>query len=119
MATFPKLKTNAVAQYPAARGLRYQNQTLRFLDGTEQRYRDGSGPLRQWVIQLSALDEGELAEMEGFFRSNEGQYGNFVFVDPWDGNSYPSCSLAGDQLDLTAVAEMQGQTSLTVVENRT
>jgi hypothetical protein len=40
MATFPKLKTNAVAQYPASKTARYQNQALRFLDGTEQRYRD-------------------------------------------------------------------------------
>jgi hypothetical protein len=57
--------------------------------------------------------------MEGFFLSNEGQFGSFVFVDPWDGASYPNCSLGSDELDLTAVEEMQGQTSLTVVENRT
>jgi len=119
MATFPRLKTNAVAQYPATRALRYQNQTVRFLDGTDQRYRDASGPLHRWTIRLDAVDECEMAEIEGFFLSNQGQFGSFVFVDPWDGTSYPSCSLAGDQLDLTAVAEMQGQTSLTVVENRT
>jgi len=119
MATFPKLKTNAVAQYPVTRALRYQNQTVRFLDGTDQRYRDGSGPLHRWIIRLSALDEGELAALEGFFLTNAGQFGSFVFVDPWDGASYSSCSLASDQMDLTAVAEMQGQTSLTVVENRT
>ncbi len=119
MATFPKLKTNAVAQYPATRELRYRNQTVRFLDGTDQRYRDASGPLHQWVIRLSELDESELAAMEGFFLSNEGRFGNFVFVDPWDGTSYPSCSLAGDQADFTVLAEMQGQTSLRVVENRT
>ena len=119
MATFPKLKTNAVAQYPATRTQRYRNQTVRFLDGSDQRYRDASGPLHRWIIRLNELDEGELAEMEGFFLSNRGQYGSFVFVDPWDGASYPSCSLSSDDLDLTAVAEMQGQTSLTVVENRT
>jgi hypothetical protein len=119
MATFPKLKTKAVAQYPATRSLQYRNQTVRFLDGTDQRYRDASGPLHRWIIRLSELDEGELAAMEGFFLSNEGRFGSFVFVDPWDGTSYPTCSLAGDEVDLTAVAEMQGQTSLTVVENRT
>jgi hypothetical protein len=119
MATFPKLKTKAVAQYPATRSLQYRNQTVRFLDGTDQRYRDASGPLHRWIIRLSELDEGELAAMEGFFLSTEGRFGSFVFVDPWDGISYPTCSLAGDDVDLTAVAEMQGQTSLTVVENRT
>jgi hypothetical protein len=119
MATFPKLKTNAVAQYPATRTLRYQNQILRFLDGSDQRYRDASGPLHRWTIRLNELDEGELAEMEGFFLSNQGQYGSFTFVDPWDGTSYPNCSLASDELDLIAVEEMHGQTSLTVIENRT
>jgi hypothetical protein len=119
MATFPKLKTNAVAQYPATRALRYQNQLVRFLDGSDQRYRDASGPLHRWIIRLNELDEGEQAAMEGFFLSNQGQFGNFAFLDPWDGTSYPSCSLSSDQLDLTAVGEMQGQTSLTVVENQT
>jgi len=118
VATFPKLKTNAVAQYPAGRALRYQNQVVRFLDGADQRYRDASGPLHHWIIRLDELDEGELAEVEGFFLSNQGQFGSFVFVDPWDGTSYANCSLASDRLDLTAVAEMRGQTSLTVVENR-
>jgi hypothetical protein len=75
--------------------------------------------LHQWIVRLNELDEGEQAEMENFFLSNQGRFGCFVFVDPWDGTSYPSCSLSSDQLDLTALAEMQGQTSLTVVENRT
>jgi len=119
MATFPQLKTKAVAQYPATRAMEFQNQVLRFLDGNEQRYRDASGPLHTWVIGLDELDESELAEMDAFFSSNQGQYGNFTFVDPWDGACYENCSLAADELDLTSVAEMRGKTSLTVVENRT
>jgi Conserved hypothetical protein 2217 (DUF2460) len=119
MATFPKLKTNAVAQYPATRALQFRNQVMRFLDGVEQRYRDASGPLHRWTIRLEQLDEGELAAIDNFFASNQGRFGSFAFVDPWDGTAYPDCSLSSDDLDLTAVAEMKGQTSLTVVENRT
>jgi hypothetical protein len=118
MPTFPSLKTGAVAQYPATRRIRYQNQALRFVDGTEQRYRDCAGPLRRWEISLSQLDEAEMAALEEFFAANQGASGNFVFVDPWDGATYPSCSLEGDGLGLETVAEMSGATSLTLIENR-
>ena len=118
MASFPSLKTGAVAQYPATRRIRYQNQALRFLDGTEQRYRDSEGPLRRWEIRLSQLDEGEMAAFEEFFTANQGAFGSFAFTDPSDGATYPDCSLESDALDLLAAAEMSGATSLTVIENR-
>ena len=118
MATFPNLKTNAVAQYPAKRVLRFQNQTLRFVDGTEQRYRDCAGPLHRWEILLQQLDEAEMAAVEGFFAGNQGAFGSFTFTDPWDGHVYQNCSLQTDGLDLTTAAEMSGSASVTVVENR-
>ena len=80
MATFPQLKTGAVAQYPATKSLRYQNQTLRFLDGTEQRYRDSAGPLHQWVINVNELDESEMAAFEQFFENNQGRLASFAFA---------------------------------------
>jgi hypothetical protein len=118
MATFPTLKTNAVAQDPASKTARYQNQALRFLDGTEQRYRDSAGPLHRWIIKLNDLDESEMAAIEQFFADDQGQFGSFAFTDPWDGTVYPDCSLASDESDATWQAEMCGTTSLTVVENR-
>jgi Conserved hypothetical protein 2217 (DUF2460) len=118
MATFPQLKTGAVAQYPATKSLRYQNQTIRFLDGSEQRYRDAASPLHQWVIQLNELDESEMAAFEQFFQNNQGRLGSFAFTDPWDGTQYANCSLISDGLDLSSLAEMRGKTSLTVIENR-
>jgi hypothetical protein len=118
MATFPQLKTGAVAQYPATKAFRFQNQTLRFLDGTEQRYRDSAGPLHRWVIDLNELDESEMAAFEQFFQGNQGRLESFVFTDPWDGTQYANCSLASDELALSSLAEMSGKTSLTVIENR-
>jgi hypothetical protein len=118
MATFPQLKTGAVAQYPATKSAHFQNQTVRFLDGSEQRYRDSAGPLHQWVVQLSELDESEMAAFEQFFEDNQGRLGSFAFTDPWDGTQYPNCSLASDDLMLASTAEMRGKTSLTVIENR-
>ena len=118
MATFPTLKTNAVAQYPAKRTLQFQNQSVRFVDGTEQRYRDSAGPLHRWEILLDELDEGEMTALETFFLANQGAFAVFPFTDPWDGHTYSNCSLGGDAMDMTHSGEMLGATRLTVVENR-
>jgi hypothetical protein len=118
MATFPKLKTGAVAQYPATKRLTFQNQVLRFVDGQEQRYRDSAGPLHRWEIRLDELDEGEIAAIDGFFEANLGRLGSFAFTDPWDGTVYANCSLSSDAMDLTSLGEMSGKVALTVIENR-
>lgn len=119
MATpFPTLRTNAVAQYPATKSLHVQNQVLRFLDGAAQRYRDSSGPLRQWEIRLDQLDEGEMAAIEQFFTDNQGRFGSFTFTDPWDGQAHPDCSFASDELGLVSLAEMKSRTAFKVIENR-
>ena len=118
MSTFPKLKTAAVAQYPATKKIAFQNRVLRFVDGIEQRYRDSAGPLHRWEIRLNELDEGEIAAIDGFFWSNQGRLGSFTFTDPWDGTAYTNCSLGSDELELTSLGEMWGKTELVVVENR-
>ena len=116
--TFPKLGTSALAQYPATRSTRYQNQVIQFVDGTTQRYRDSSGPLRQWQIRLDLLNESEVATIDQFFEDNQGTFGSFAFTDPWDGQAYPNCSFVNGDLALTSLAEMQGRTVLTVQQNR-
>jgi hypothetical protein len=116
---FPTLKTGAVMQYPAQRTLRFNTDAIRFLDGTEQRFRDNPSVLHQWTIQLDLLDESELATLDAFFLSNEGRFGSFSFTDPWDGTAYPNCSLTGDTFGLQLTGEMRGKTTLTVCENRT
>ncbi len=115
MPAFPMLKTSAVAQYPAGKTVQFKNQTLRFVDGSEQRYRDSAGPLHRWVIQLNQLDETEMAAIEEFFLTNQGRYGSFTFTDPWDGTSYPNCSLADDICQISWTGTMHGKTSLTVI----
>ena len=116
--SFPTLHTSAIAQYPVTRNVCFQNQALRFVDGSQQRYRDSSGPLHRWVIQLDQLDENEMAALEQFFSENQGYYGNFAFTDPWDGAEYPTCSFASDELELDTLAELKGRTSFTIQENR-
>ena len=118
MAKFPQLRTGAVAQYPIVRREQFRNQTVRFVDGTDQRYRDGGAPKQRWEIVLSGLDESELAALEEFFMANQGAYGSFAFADPWDGHVYEDCSLELDELSVTTAAELRCLTQLTVVRNR-
>ena len=117
MATFPKLKTNAIAQYPMGRREQFQNQTVRFVDGSEQRFRDSGSARIEWQIQLSQLDEGELAAIEQFFLASQGAFGSFSFTDPWDGKVYDNCSVWADTLALLTVSEMRGSTKLKIVRN--
>lgn len=118
MAEFPILKTKAVTQYPASKQVKYRNQAVRFLDGTEQRYRDSAGPLGSWRIQLSELDESEMAAVAGFVGETQGRFGTFSFTDPWDGSVHANCSLGADDVAFLLVGEMRGRTTITVVEQR-
>ncbi|HWQ55524.1 MAG TPA: DUF2460 domain-containing protein [Bryobacteraceae bacterium] len=116
--TFPVLKTGAVMQYPGAKELRVATDVVQFVDGGEQRYRDFGSALRRWLIRLDLLDEGELAEIEGFFTDCQGAFGNFAFTDPWDGTEYPNCSLEQDSIETVLEGELRGGTLLVVKENR-
>lgn len=118
MPAFPKLKTNAVAQYPAAKTVQFRNQALRFVDGSEQRYRDAASALHRWEIRLSVLDETELAAVESFFTTNQGRFGSFSFTDPWDESVHGDCSVESDEMTIISASELNGRTSLTIVENR-
>lgn len=119
MTTFPTLKTGAVTQYPAQRGVQFSTVALQFVDGAEQRFRGYAAPLHQWVIQLSLLDQRELQELQEFFRSLDGRVNNFAFTDPWDGTNYPSCGLGSDSMTAILSGEWNGNTALTVQENGT
>ena len=118
MASFPTLKTSAVAQYPATRQVSFHNQVLRFVDGTEQRYRDSAGPRYQWQIRLDKLDESELAAVENFVEANEGVLESFSFTDPWSGQVYANCSLSSDVVTLFSLEEMCGRVTIMIEENR-
>jgi hypothetical protein len=118
MSTFPTLKTGAVMQYPAQRGLTFSTTALQFVDGSEQRFCNYGSALHGWVIQLTLLDQAELQVLQEFFRGMTGSAGDFVFTDPWDGTNYPSCSLSSDSMTAVLASEWNGQTSLTVLENR-
>jgi hypothetical protein len=116
MDQFPKLRTGAVAQYPSARERHFANEVVRFLDNSEQRYRDAGTPRRRWVIRLSRLDEGEMAELANFFHKQQGRLGLFDFEDPWTGAVVNDCRFDQDQFRSEAVAEFNCESVVTIVE---
>jgi phage-related protein len=118
MNDFPTLMTGAVMQYPAERDLVFSTQVVRFLDGSEQRFREIAAPLHRWVIQLDNLSEREMNRLREFFRIQDGGSEPFSFTDPWDGTQYPSCSLETDQMVEVFTGPGQAKTSLVVTENR-
>jgi Conserved hypothetical protein 2217 (DUF2460) len=118
MANFPQLKTGAVAQYPSQRQSSYSTGIAQFLDGSEQRFRDAPRALKRWTIRFDQLDEGELATLTEFVRTQEGEYGTFAFADPWDGAVYSNCSFEGGTMERQLMAEGRASTALIVKENR-
>ena len=98
--------------------IEYANAVLRFVDGSQQCYRESLDALRRWHIRLDLLDEWEIACLQAFFAVNEGRYGSFSFVDPWDDTEYPNCSLDQDSFEFKLLGEMRASTMLVVKQNR-
>jgi len=116
MPEFPKLKTGVVAQHPSTREVRSSSQALRFLDSSEQRYRDSATPRRRWVIELDLLTATEAAALRDFFVTMRGSAGRFDFEDPWTGQLIPDCRFGQDEFVLTVRAESDSRTVVTVWE---
>jgi hypothetical protein len=113
---FPKLNSGAVAQYGSPVGLASPTQVIRFVDGSDQRFLACGRMLRRWLIDLRLLNESEIASVEAFFNSVQGEFAPFNFPDPFTGTSVPNCRVAMPEL----ISEYQdvdiAATALWVVE---
>ena len=118
MADFPKLKTGAVAQYPAAGSMQFSTRVLRFADGGEQRWARFASPVRSWIIVLAKLDEAELTALSAFYLGHKGRFANFTFEDPWSGTIHSNCSFEHDELTLTMTGELNAGMTLAIRRNR-
>ena len=116
MDNFPTLRTGAVIQYPASRVTQFSSDIVQFLDGTEQRFCIFPKPYRAWIVKLANLDETELQSIRNFIQDMNGAVGIFTFTDPWDGTTYPNCSLQGTEWTDSIAGPVQCTTSLTVRE---
>ena len=118
MPNFPQLRTGVVTQYPARRRFSFVTEVRRFLDGSEQRFRQCPSVLRHWVIRLDLLTEDELSKFREFFRSRSGRAQSFRFVDPWDGIEYINCTLDSDDFEAVLRGEGRGDLNLVVRESK-
>ncbi len=91
MPSFPILKCGASLQHPAGRTVRYETHVIRFLDGSEQRFRNRPSAAKRWTGTLLLLDDAESRQIESLFQERQGQFGTFTFIDPWDGSSNANC----------------------------
>ena len=113
MANFPALKTGAVAQYPFGRAVGFQTQTVRFLDGSSQRYRIRPA-LRKWTLNLDLLDEDEMAAVVAFFEAQG--TAPFAFTDPVSGDTARTCVFSANSLAVVLNAEHRAQATVLIEE---
>lgn len=116
MLNFPTLNSGAIAQYPSTLRLSQPVSVVRFLDGSSQRWPSQIPGLRTWVINLSLLSERELRNLERFFSSQQGQYGTFVFPDPFSNQPVANCRLASPVHPSDFIRANAGNTQLCIVE---
>jgi hypothetical protein len=114
MATFPVLRTGAVAQYPLGFGVRYATQAVWFLDGSQQKFALMGTGLRRWTINLDLLDEEELGAVIAFVERQGSAV--FAFTDPLTGSTASNCILASEKFDATVKQDMTGKTTVVVEE---
>lgn len=116
MATFPSLSTGAILQYPAEQILSCGVQTIRFLDGSDQRYLTQGRMLRTWQVRLKLLADVELAQVELFFIEQAGNYTMFYFPDPFTGTLVPNCRFGTPTLVTQYLGLQDGAVALWVEE---
>ena len=114
MANFPVLKTGPLAQYPLSYGARFETQSVRFMDGSQQRFRLFGNPLRMWAIKLEQLDDEELSAVIAFVEQQGSA--TFPFTDPVTGEQVATCVISGEQFDAVMNGEMNGQTTIQIEE---
>ena len=76
-----------------------------------------TGGQRWWELKLSSVSEEELCAIEEFFVSQQGRFGRFTFVDPFDGTEYPNCSFDADSLHGQLFDEESAQSTLIIRMN--
>jgi hypothetical protein len=111
---FPTLKTGAAAQYPLGYGVRFATQAVRFMDGSQQKFRLYGIGLRRWTLKLDLLDEQELGAVISFIEQQGSAV--FAFTDPLTGEIASTCVISGEQFGATMKNEMNGQTTVVIEE---
>ncbi|MDP9169792.1 MAG: hypothetical protein M3N54_04185 [Acidobacteriota bacterium] len=108
------MRTGAAAQYPLEQTLSFQTEAVRFLDGSQQKYRLYGSVLRRWSIKLDLLDDGELAALTSFLETQG--TASFTFTDPITGADVARCVISGDQFKAGSQGEMLSNMQVVIEE---
>ena len=116
MTNFPQLTSGAVSQYPTPLAAAQGVFVVRFLDGSDQRCLLQGKALRQWLINLELLNESEIQQVESFFAAQQGNFGPFIFPDPFTGTNVPNCRIGSAALQTNYLSPDITGTAFWVIE---
>jgi len=126
MLYFPQLASGTVGQYPVSKNLIQRTITNTVPDGSVVRYADPGAPFVQWTLQFQGLADSEIATLQQFFATCEGQLNAFTFTDPlgnlllWSEDFTQPAWEKSTLLQLTTgLSDPNGGTSATHVTNPT
>jgi len=126
MLYFPQLASGAVGQYPVSKNLIQRTITNALPDGSVVKYADPGAPFVQWNLQFQELADSEIALLQQFFATCEGQLNPFTFTDPlgnlllWSEDLTQPAWQASTLLQIvTGAADPNGGTSATQITNPT
>lgn len=74
----------SLARYPLSRKFEFATRTVKFADFSRQTFAQLANPLGAWVLNLSLLQDQEVADWMNFYETAQGAATPFTFVDPWD-----------------------------------
>ena len=82
MLYFPQLASGAVGQYPVTKNQFQRTITNTLPDARTIKYSDPGAPMVQWRLEYEGLSDSEIAVLQQFFATCEGQLHAFTFADP-------------------------------------
>ena len=126
MLAFPQLPSGAAAQYPITKHRAQRTIVNTLPDGHTLTLADPGAALTKWQLTYHTLADTEIAILEQFFATCEGQLNPFTFLDPlnnllaWSEALEQAVWEASSLLQMTAgISDPTGGTAATRITNPT
>jgi hypothetical protein len=126
MLYFPQLSSGATGQYPIQKRRIERTVINQLPDGHTVRFADAGAEQVEWQLTFQDLADSEIASLQQFFTTCEGQLNGFTFLDPLDNLLAWSEALSQPTWEASALLQLaagiddpNGGTSATRVVNPT
>jgi hypothetical protein len=107
MLCFPQLSSGATGQYPVRKKLADRTIINQLSDGHTVKFVDAGANLVEWQLTYQDLTDSEIANLQQFFSSCEGQLTGFTFLDPMDNLLMWSEDLSQPEWEVSAALQLQ------------